>query len=352
VYDRLWLDGAIFAQRVRIEASALRVSLVRTEFRRGADLRLRWAEVWLEDTDLPEPSLLAGLPARLRPDGYIDGNALLGLEMPTARGGWCCPVHDFPPERFGPKVLSLRGSRVANLTLSGVDLEACRFAGAYGLEHLALERAVFSRPPPGWRWNRCCPARWTRRQTIAEEHHWRARIARHGGWDPGRLPTGSPHPWPPQPPSEPEPDRIAGLYRQLRKSREDSKDEPGANDFYYGEMEMRRRSGPKAERLILWLYWLVSGYGLRASRALVALVVTIALLGAFPLWLWGFRREPTYWRALLFATQSSISLLRAPTSPPSGHETGGGQVIEIFLRLAGPLFFGLALLALRGRVKR
>jgi len=155
----------------------------------------------------------------------------------------------------------------------------------------------------------------------------------------------------PQPLSELEPGRIAGIYRQLRKSREDSKDEPGANDFYYGEMEMRRRSGPLAERSILRLYWLVSRYGLRASRALLALAITIAVLGAVPLALWGFRPHRPFGRALLFALQSSISLLRAPTSQP-GHETASGQLIEIFLRLAGPLFFGLALLALRGRVKR
>ncbi|MGB0095670.1 MAG: hypothetical protein WBP81_24410 [Solirubrobacteraceae bacterium] len=102
---------------------------------------------------------------------------------------------------------------------------------------------------------------------------------------------------------------------------------------------------------IISLYWLLSGYGLRASRALLALVVTIAVLGAIPLTLWGFRPAPPYGRALLFALQSSISLLRPPTTTP-GRETAGGQVIEIFLRLAGPLFVGLALLALRGRVKR
>jgi hypothetical protein len=34
--------------------------------------------------------------------------------------------------------------------------------------------------------------------------------------------------------------QLAGLYRALRKAREDAKDEPGAVDFYYGEMEMRR----------------------------------------------------------------------------------------------------------------
>jgi hypothetical protein len=39
-----------------------------------------------------------------------------------------------------------------------------------------------------------------------------------------------------------DPRQIAGLYRALRKGREDIKDEPGAADFYSGEMEMRRRA--------------------------------------------------------------------------------------------------------------
>jgi hypothetical protein len=33
--------------------------------------------------------------------------------------------------------------------------------------------------------------------------------------------------------------RIQAVYRDLRKGREDAKDEPGAADFYYGEMEKR-----------------------------------------------------------------------------------------------------------------
>jgi hypothetical protein len=40
------------------------------------------------------------------------------------------------------------------------------------------------------------------------------------------------------------PDCIAVLYRDLRKAHEDCKDEPGASDFYYGEMEMRRHDPP------------------------------------------------------------------------------------------------------------
>jgi hypothetical protein len=44
-----------------------------------------------------------------------------------------------------------------------------------------------------------------------------------------------------------DPGQIAGLYRALRKGREDLKDEPGAADFYYGEMEMRRRARPAGD---------------------------------------------------------------------------------------------------------
>ena len=36
-----------------------------------------------------------------------------------------------------------------------------------------------------------------------------------------------------------DPERLLTLYRQLRKAQEDAKNEPGAADFYYGEMETR-----------------------------------------------------------------------------------------------------------------
>jgi hypothetical protein len=152
-------------------------------------------------------------------------------------------------------------------------------------------------------------------------------------------------------------DQVASLYRALRKGREDGKDEPGAADFYYGEMEMRRQPGDRddgggertsfAARWVLLGYWLVSGYGLRASRALLALAAVVALL-AVPLDLWGFRPDRAYGRALLFAAESSISLLRAPAATL----TASGEVVELVLRIVGPLLFGLAALSLRGRVKR
>lgn len=142
---------------------------------------------------------------------------------------------------------------------------------------------------------------------------------------------------------------VAGLYRQLRKGREEAKDEPGAADFYYGEAEMRRhaRETPAGERVILWMYWLTSGYGLRASRALIALAITVVLF-ALAFDLWGLDRQP-FWRALLLSAQSTTSLFRPPSRPAL---TAEGEALQLVLRLLGPLFFGLALLSLRGRVKR
>jgi hypothetical protein len=207
---------------------------------------------------------------------------------------------------------------------------------------------------------------------IAEEHLW--RFTEEFGWEePGWR--GSRR----AAPATPTPHQIAAIYRSLRKGREERKDEPGAADFYYGEMEMRRHSSysedralsselpykapsleafanydntrrtPWAEKLVLWLYWLVSGYGLRAGRALAALVITIAL-GAVLLSLFGFDGdEPPEAGAVIFAIESSISLLRTPDTKIL---TDGGHVVHIVLRLAGPLFFGLAIFSLRGRVKR
>jgi hypothetical protein len=169
VGGRLVLDGVVFAQAVRIEVSARHVSCARTVFRAGADVFVRWAEVSLEDADFAEPSLVAELPAALDPGG---APGFLGWEEPAGDGIWRCRLGVAPTE-FTPRVVSVRRAKVAKLTLSGVDLRACRFADAHGLDGLRLERVQFAQPP-GRRvhWRR---VRWTRRQTVAEEHHWRAK---------------------------------------------------------------------------------------------------------------------------------------------------------------------------------
>jgi hypothetical protein len=107
------------------------------------------------------------------------------------------------------------------------------------------------------------------------------------------------------------------------------------------------RPAPAGERALLLLYWLVAGYGIRASRSLAALAVTL-LLAAVLLDAAGFVQDRSYGRSLLFALESSVSLLKAPEL----RLTATGEVATVALRLLGPLFFGLTLLSLRGRVKR
>lgn len=155
---------------------------------------------------------------------------------------------------------------------------------------------------------------------------------------------------------------IATLYRELRKGREDAKDEPGASDLYYGEMEMRRAApaprgeGPATvlrwlgEHLLLSTYWLTAGYGQRASRALICLLVTVLLFGTL-FWLFGFQRQPEFMRALLFSAASTSSLFKI-TELKGNPLTYGGEWLQLSIRIIGPLFFGLTLLALRSRVKR
>jgi hypothetical protein len=373
VRRRLILDGTRFGRRIHIEAAAATLCARRARFPAGAQLRLRFAHVVLDDADFAAPSILAGVPA------FAD------IKEASFARIW----ERLPPgprvERWRPRLLSVRGADVAGLTVSDTDLRACRFAGAHNLDKLRIENAVLAHSPPGWRW--------TSRRTIAEEHAWRDRQqlgqTRAPGWyeQDSRAPEWLSAESPPA-------GQVAALYRALRKGREDNKDEPGAADFYYGEMEMRRhgkreeareerrrkRRGPwlaaSIERLVLGLYWLVSGYGLRSWRALTSLLL-IVLAAAVVFARWGFAppegptfrpvavsregalvheqkapEQTTGWRrlpdAVLFSAQATTALLRGPER----RLTPVGDWLHLGLRLTGPVLLGLAVLGLRGRVKR
>jgi hypothetical protein len=265
----------------------------------------------------------------------------------------------------------LRGVDVAGLTLSELDLTACLFQGAHHLDQLRIEGArPFADTPGAWRlylgrWRATVWRRWLRRQTLAEEHHWRSaptspsasdnwlRLIRPAWHGPARQTP----PWvverTGQQVQQLTPDRLAVLYRALRKAQEDNKNEPGAADFYYGEMEMRRldQHTPFAERLILWLYWLVSGYGLRGLRALIGLVAVVVGLAGL-LQAIGFNGgDPRFRDTLIYAAQSTLSITSGNKTLIE-HVSWAGEVMRIVLRLVGPLLLGLALLSVRNRVKR
>ncbi|MEX2588485.1 MAG: hypothetical protein WD602_10925 [Actinomycetota bacterium] len=170
--------------------------------------------------------------------------------------------------------------------------------------------------------------------------------------------------------------QIAAIYRGLRKGREDAKHAPGAADFYYGEMEMRRHSSdtPTAERAILFAYWLLSGYALRTSRALIALVAVVLVdwlaLGAV-----GYQqpaRQEAVLRGQIGDEPVEVDLTEAPPVEPGWDDafwasvesaafrapedsralTRPGQITTTALRVLGPGLIVSAVLSLRGRVKR
>jgi uncharacterized protein YjbI with pentapeptide repeats len=298
VRRQLVFDTATFKQRARIEAAAATLCARRAQFPSGVQLWLRWAEVVLDEADLAAPSILTGVVDR----------PFAGLDEQRFARVW----ERRPPERHTrarPRLLSVRRADVAGLAVSNVDLRPCRFVGAHNLDKLRIEGELeLAAPPGGWRrgW------RWTRRRVLADEHHWRYAQQQRRKAALERSPLGAlsrrlhrlllrqPVSW--SAATEPRwyksttrpPDwlddvkllesvEIAALYRTLRKGREDGKDEPGAADFYYGEMEMRRHSrrelvsrswqrghpgglfAAATEYVILWWYWLISGYGLRAT---------------------------------------------------------------------------------------
>jgi len=329
------LDNAVFGHRVRLSAKADVASAVDCRFLQGGDLRLVGAEVVLDGAILGGPTNVVGT----RPDGNAGRRT---------------------------RLLSVRRMDVANLRLVETDLGACLFDGAHNLDQVRIEGSdSFATSPLPRRWRfgqRRLPLfpRWTVRKTVAEEHHWRATHARRfeagGSWNPPETRTPQ---WIAEHTGVPvavvSPDRIAEIYRSLRKAHEDAKNEPGAADFYYGEMEMRRHSPATsfAERLILHAYWLVSGYGLRAWRAMLLLLAMLVVHG-FLFASYGFASpaasgNPDYgfWSGYLYALNM---LLLSPDS--SVRLTLIGQLLRISLRVTGPLLLGLALLAVRNRVKR
>ncbi|MBT1188044.1 pentapeptide repeat-containing protein [Streptomyces sp. CJ_13] len=359
------VSGALFEAPVTMEVAARRLSCARTRWASTATLRLRYATVDLSDAVLSSPLAVIALPA------------LFSTSAGTALDEGALGAHD-----VGVRVASLRGVDAAYLVLTGTDLSTCLFSGAFHLDQLRLEgHCEFAPAPSGIHWrHKIWPYRWTRRRTLAEEHHWRALAADNPapprGWHAG--------PHHPDPGLAPGLEDVAATYRQLRKAFEDGKNEPGAADFYYGEMEMRRhdRAGvPAGERGLLWAYWLISGYGLRASRALACLGVAMAVT-VVALMLWGLPTNTPKPHSVGSLTGSTIALTTDSPDPVlagsmyqrltarraesatrvvvnsvvfrfSGQNlTTNGTFIEMASRIFEPVLLVLAVLAVRSRVKR
>ncbi|MFE1891718.1 pentapeptide repeat-containing protein [Streptomyces microflavus] len=360
--EKVVLDGAVFDQPVTVEMAAREVSCARTRWASTATLHLRYAEVDLRDAVLEYPVLVAA-----RPDPFPSLYSRDPLSEAELSG-----------REPGVRLMSVGGVDAAHLALHTIDLSMCRFAGAIHLDQLRVDGwCTFATTPTDQ--GRRFPWRWSRRNTVSEEHHWRVRTARRParghGW------TTPPRDAPDLPPAA-----VATLYRQIRKSLEDGKNEPDAADFYYGECEMRRHDTTRSqgERALLTAYWALSGYGLRATRALVWLGAAMAATVAVMV-LWGLPVDDP--KPTTTGRQAAVGQLVTlttdtpdpvnPTGPlpdratserfekalrvvvnsvvfrSSGQDlTTIGTYTEMISRLAEPVLLGLAVLAVRSRVRR
>lgn len=320
-------DQASFAERLELDAIASAATCTKTQFSGGMRMEIGFADVTFEDTQFGAPSRLAAAASH----GFSDEEVQRISDQNLSR-----------PNAFHPHLLSLRGTDVDNLRLSNVQLQTCAFTDAHNLADLRLERVGIPTPAGwhvGWAWPPMW--RWTRRAALAEEHAWRTGTRKGEGWTPPPHLTGG---------DRPDPRRLAAAYRRLREGREAAKDEPGAEGFYYGEMEMRRLAPDTSwgERLILQLYWFASGYGLRGLRAL-GLLLACVLLAAMAIHAYGYIGAGQSWpRTLVYAAGAATRLI----TPPNNVLNDTGQAIRILMGLLGPLLLGLAVLAVRNRVKR
>ena len=356
--EQVRLSGAVFGGPVILSIAARHLECRRTRWSSTAEVRLRYATVDFAHAVFEYPLTIA-----VEPDPFV-----LADGQQVAEG----PLSGAPA---AVRMASLRGVDAAHLVLADVDLSGCLFTGTVHLDQVRLEGTCsFATVPSGTRWRAGHPVRFTERRTLAEEHHWRARQpAAVPGWN--ATASGVGHVGPAQ---------LAPVYRALRKAFEDSKNEPGAADFYYGEMEMRRhdRTGTsRAERGLLHSYWMLSGYGLRASRAMgwlaAAMLATVVLLMGFGLPNNDPKQEAT---GTVPAGGGKVTFEIGKDDPhnPTGNRftgerfekalnvtlnsvvfrsadqdlTTAGTYIEMTSRLTEPVLLGLAVLAVRNRVKR
>jgi hypothetical protein len=153
--------------------------------------------------------------------------------------------------------------------------------------------------------------------------------------------------------------RIERLYRELKQNCEDRHDYERAGDFHYGEKEMVRLN-PRSSvslRFFLTLYWVMSGYGEKYLRPLVAAGVLLGISTVAYLVLGlthsagGARLDITDaldWARTFHYSLRVMTLLKTDDLNPVGY----AKLVNTIQSLLGPLLVGLFALAVRQRLKR
>ena len=255
------------------------ISLERAEFRANVAMTLESKILDMSGTQFPRGGQLHISASKVNLNQVVSGGPLLIAGENRDRR---------------PVVVSIQGADAGQMTLSNVDMSSCFFYGARGLETVTLEPSVKLAPSPaGFDTTRRC---------IADEFAWRAHCRKwfakiwEVSWDrivgevQGKNGSMGGFHVP-----ELHASQVASVYRDLRHSFEAKRDLTNAADFYYGEMEMRRHNhlSTFSERIVISLYWIISGYGLYATRALLCLLIAV-LLGAWGLSQFGFAHRSSF----------------------------------------------------------
>jgi hypothetical protein len=313
VRESLDLDRARFDDDCSLLITAESVRCSGAEFRGHTELRIRCADVTLERAFLRAGSVVTSYEG----SDELTQAPLAGED--DERHGEC---RENAPA--APRLISLREASVEDLHLVEVDLRLCRFAGARGLETIRLDSESVRFQVTPRRFGHVA------RRVLAEELSW--RHSRDGS----PSPTLSLPRW-----AAAEdvlaPAQIARIHRSLRLACERS-GEPG-EDFYYGEMEMRRRDPSSPGRAGIALSWLTDGYGLKPMRAvygLVAFAITVGVVFDIV----GFESAQSLPRSLLHGFERTTAVI--PGVPDRDLAlTGAGIAFDIVARIVGAVLIGL-----------
>jgi hypothetical protein len=246
-----------------------------------------------------------------------------------------------------PEIRTLRDADASKMSFAHVKMSRCSFQRVRGLGTVEIASTVRLEVAPWWK---------GKRRFIADEYAYRKTFTCwcHSDWKVDGVqvemtPSIANEDSSPDVLVEPLPAAdLASIYRDLRRSLEAKSDMPAASDFYYGEMEMRRLENdrPFVEKILLFLYWAICGYGLRPART-IAWWTLLTVVGAWFIYSSCCAVPNSPLMAILGAVRAAI-----PGFPIPPAQSLVCASTEIILRVFGTLLIALFLLAARSLVMR
>ena len=153
------------------------------------------------------------------------------------------------------------------------------------------------------------------------------------------------------------PEILETLYRELRVGLEASGARPAAADFFYGEMEARRKRIPRpryrsSEWWLLSIYKGSAGYGVRPWRSVACYFGVVFLMGLMFRYCSGavdkYFVSRSFIESVMYSVQNSVSFFDLNHSKLSSLGVG----LVVFERLVALSLLALVVVGLRSRTER